>query len=695
MSSGAPARRGWHEGESTDVLLGREWLLTNGLGGYASGTIGATPTRRSHGLLIAALPAPLGRTLMLNHLLETLIPGSGPEIRLSGVEGPASALLPEHLVEFWIDNGRPIWRFEHDGIVLEKRIVVTYRQNTTRVSYRLIAAPGPVTLRLEPAVSMRSHEGRVDQPTGTYLVKAAGDGVEVTATDGTGALPALRLQARTDKAVPMTMTGAGGDGTLDVIYRIERSRGYEWRGPLRRLGQFELTLPPGGSAHFTASTEAWEGLRELDVDQAMSLDDERRQRLIAQAHAVLQHGLGAELVLAADQFIITPRVRPADEARLHAEGDEARTIIAGYPWFTDWGRDTMISLEGLTLLTGRQPEARSILHTFAKHIRDGLIPNLFPEGETEGLYHTADATLWFFHALDRYERSTGDADTRRFLMPKLVDIVEKHLAGTRFGIGLDPADGLLRQGAPGYQLTWMDAKVGDWVVTPRRGKAVEINALFYNALMLLGGWLADEEAAGRHEGWTLRSETVVAAAARLRESFNRRFWNPRTGCLFDVLDGEPDRQGSCDDASIRPNQVLAISLPHAVLDTAHWVPVLNVVREQLATPFGLRSLAPGHPDFKPRYDGDLRARDAAYHQGTIWGWLIGPFVDAWLKAFPDDRHGARRLLDGVDQELSAACIGTISEIFDAEPPFLPRGCTAQAWSVAEVLRAIVRTSSPL
>ncbi|MES1164959.1 MAG: amylo-alpha-1,6-glucosidase [Verrucomicrobiota bacterium] len=691
MSSGAPARRGWHEGESTDALLGREWLLTNGLGGYASGTIGAAPTRRSHGLLIAALPAPLGRTLMLNHLIETLAPPRGPEIRLSNVEGPASALLPEHLVEFWVDNGRPIWRFEHEGIVLEKRIVVTYRQNTTRVSYRLIAAPGPVTLRLEPAVSMRAHEGSVEQPTGTYLVKAVGDGVEVTPTGGPGGLPALRLQARTDTAVPLT----GPEATLDVVYRIERSRGYDWRGPLRTLGRFELKIAPGGGAQFTASTEAWEGLRELDAEQAICLDDERRQRLIAQAHPVLQHGVGAELVLAADQFIITPRVRPADEARLHAEGDEARTIIAGYPWFTDWGRDTMISLEGLTLLTGRHPEARSILHTFAKHIRDGLIPNLFPEGETQGLYHTADATLWFFHALDRYERTTGDIDTRRFLMPKLVDIVEKHFAGTRFGIGLDPADGLLRQGAPGYQLTWMDAKVGDWVVTPRRGKAVEINALFYNALRLLGGWLADEEAAQRTDGWTLRSETVMAAATRLRESFNRRFWNPRTGCLFDVVDSEPDRQGACDDASIRPNQVLAIALPHEVLDTAHWVPVLNVVREQLATPFGLRSLAPGHPDFKPRYDGDLRARDAAYHQGTIWGWLIGPFVDAWLKAFPDDRPGAHRLLDGVDQELSAACLGTISEIFDAEPPFLPRGCTAQAWSVAEVLRAIVTTSSPL
>ncbi|HXJ24026.1 MAG TPA: amylo-alpha-1,6-glucosidase [Polyangia bacterium] len=690
----APSRGGWREGDSPDALLGREWLLTNGLGGYASGTVGSTPTRRSHGLLIAALPAPLGRTMMLNHVIETLVPADGPPIRLSGLDGPASAELPDHLIDFSLANGRPIWRFERGGLVLEKRMVVTYRQNTTRIAYRLIAAPGPVTLRLEPAVSMRAHEGRVDQPPGAYALRPVDDGVEVTASGGAPGLPPLRLLARADQPAPLSGPGR----TLDVVYRIERSRGYDWRGDLRTLGAFELPLAPGGpAAQLTASTEPWEGLRDLDAEQAMRLDDERRARLISEALPALREGLGAELVLAADQFIITPRVRPADEARLHAEGDEARTIIAGYPWFTDWGRDTMISLEGLTLLTGRHAEARSILHTFAKHVRDGLIPNLFPEGETEGLYHTADATLWFFHALDRYERATGDAETRRFLMPKLVEIVEKHLAGTRFGIGVDPADGLLHQGAPGYQLTWMDAKVGDWVVTPRRGKAVEINALFYNALMLMAGWLAQEEAdaesAGRSPAWPLRAEEAAARASRLRDSFNRRFWNPRTGCLYDVVDGEPDRQGARDDASIRPNQVLAIALPRPVLDRVHWGPVLNVVRELLATPFGLRSLAPGHPDFKPRYDGDLRARDAAYHQGTIWGWLIGPFADAWLKTFPDNREGARRLLDGLEQELSAACIGTISEIYDAEPPFLPRGCTAQAWSVAEALRALLATSA--
>ena len=686
-AAASPRRIGWRRSEPVEALVAREWLLTNGLGGYASGTVGGVPTRRFHGLLVAALPAPLGRTLMLNHVSETLLPGESAPIALGGLEGPDGIALPDALAEMTLENGRPVWRFESAGgrLVLEKRIVMTHRQNTVRVGYRLVAADRPARLVLTPAVSIRPHEGRVDLAPEPFRIERSGDGVELICEER---LPRLRLLAQA--AAPARWRP--DDASIAVAYRTERARGYDWLGSLRRFAAIELDLALGFEAVFTASTEEWGGLREIDMGQAIRLEDERRQRLISQADPALRSGLGPELVLAADQFIIAPRVRPADEVRLAAQGDEAGTVIAGYPWFTDWGRDTMISLEGLTLVTGRHGEARSILHTFARHVRDGLIPNLFPEGETEGLYHTADATLWFFHALDRYEQRTGDRETRRFLLPKLCDIVERHLAGTRFGIGVDPKDGLLRQGADGYQLTWMDAKVGDWVVTPRRGKAVEINALFYNALMLLAGWLdeappGDEPAVPPAPG--LRAEVVRAHAERLRASFNERFWNEATGCLFDVVDGEGVAR---DDASVRPNQLLAIALPHPVLDPARWPDVMRIVREQLATPFGLRSLAPGHPDFKPRYDGDLRARDAAYHQGTIWGWLLGPFVDAWLKTFPSDRPGARRVLDGLEQQLSAACVGTISEIYDAEPPFHARGCVAQAWSVAEVLRSLCATA---
>jgi predicted glycogen debranching enzyme len=342
----------------------------------------------------------------------------------------------------------------------------------------------------------------------------------------------------------------------------------------------------------------------------------------------------------------------------------------------------MISLEGLTLTTGRTMEAGWILRTFAYYVRDGLIPNMFPEGENEGLYHTADATLWFFHALDRYVEITRDRATLRLILPKLVEIVRRHLDGTRFGIGVDPDDGLLRQGAEGYQLTWMDAKVDGWVVTPRRGKAVEINALWYNALRLLEAWAHDCPC-------DITPPELASAAARVRESFNRRFWYDEGGYCYDIVDAEADG----NDTALRPNQLLSISLKHPVLDPGRWEQVVRVSRERLLTPVGMRSLAPGHPDYKSKYYGDLRSRDAAYHQGTVWAWLLGPFIDAWLKVYPHDKEGARGFLAGFEPHMTQGGIGTISEIFDAEAPYTQRGCIAQAWSVAEVLRCWVRTET--
>jgi predicted glycogen debranching enzyme len=466
-----------------------------------------------------------------------------------------------------------------------------------------------------------------------------------------------------------------------VLYRVEESRGYESQGSLWSPGYFRADLDAGQDATLVASTESWDTVLALGPEEAWQAERQRRHRLVLSAHPSVQAGPGGELVLAADQFLITPAGRVEDAARARAAGDEVRTVIAGYHWFTDWGRDTMISLEGLALTTGRHVEAGYILRTFAHYVRDGLIPNMFPEGEREGLYHTADATLWFFHALDRYVTVSEDRETLRLLLPRLRDMVDHHLRGTRFGIGVDPADGLLRQGEEGYQLTWMDAKVGDWVVTPRRGKAVEINGLWYNALRLLEGWVREElgdEAArplGRH-------------ADRAWRSFNQRFWYADGGYLYDVIDGANGTDPAC-----RPNQLLSFSLAHPVLDPSRWRPVLETVARRLLTPVGLRSLAPGHPDYKAKYFGDLRARDAAYHQGTVWAWLIGPFIDAWLRVHPQDRTGARRFLNGFVGHLSDACIGSISEVFDAEEPFMPRGCIAQAWSVAELLRCWAKTAA--
>lgn len=665
-----------NRGQNTRELLRREWLVTNGLGGYASGTIAGTVTWRYHGYLIAALPAPFGRVVMLNHLAEHLRFPDGRVVQFGGEEsaGDDGSDSGFYLTEFRLENQLPVWQYQIEDVSLEKYVLFLHGQNTVHIRYRLLSPQHDLRLELRPSMHFRRHEHPVSElPHEHYLVSIQGDRFEVS---GGMALPSLRLLLRGEQA---TFTHDGGT-RREIIYQKEADRGYESRGMLWSPGYYIVNLNPAKGATLIGSTEPWNTMLAIGPDEALTFYHQRHRRLIEAAHPHAQATPAADLVLAADQFIINPVGRVQDAARAHAAGDEVRTVIAGYHWFTDWGRDTMISLEGLTLTTRRFHEAGWILRTFAHHVRYGLIPNMFPEGENEGLYHTADASLWFFHALDRYLEHTNDRATLQLVLPKLIDIVEQHIRGTRFGIAVDPQDGLLRQGAEGYQLTWMDAKVEDWVVTPRRGKAVEINALWYNALRLLEQWVREErgdETAGR----------LAKYAERARESFNRRFWYEEGGYLYDVLDGE---QG--DDPACRPNQLLAFSLRHAILDERFWKPVLNMVKDRLLTPVGLRSLSPEHADYKVKYFGDLRARDAAYHQGTVWGFLIGPFIDAWLRVHPEDRAGARKFLDGFRNHLDEGCVGSINEIFDAEQPFTPRGCIAQAWSVAEALRCWVKTA---
>jgi predicted glycogen debranching enzyme len=665
-------------GLEDESRAGREWLVTNGLGGYSSGTIAGAVTRRYHGLLVAALPAPLGRTVMLNHLWEELRLPGGEVVVLGGADngaGTTPASVP-HLHEFSLELGLPVWRFEARGFVIEKRIVMPHFQNTVHVSYALVAGDGPVRIRLRPSCQFRSYEDAVDAPLpAPYELRMDGTRFSVHAPQRS--LPPLRLAVRDNERAAFV---ASPRHVTEVTFRMEQQRGYPAVGQLWSPGYFRADLEQGSSLSLIASAEQWSSALAFAEGEAFEIERQRRRRLIAQAAPAAQAGPAAELVLAADQFVIRPAGRVAEAARAHAAGRELCTVIAGYHWFTDWGRDTMIALEGLTLATGRQEAAGDILRTFARYVRDGLIPNMFPDQSTEGLYHTADATLWFFHAAARYLRATADVDTIWELLPVFREIVDRHLEGTRFGIGVDPDDGLLVQGEEGYQLTWMDAKVDGWVVTPRRGKAVEINALWYNALCCLAEWyrMQDQED---------EAATITRHAQRARESFNRRFWSDSLGYLYDIVDGEDG-----DDDACRPNQVFAISLDHPVLEQRYWKPVIDTVREKLLTPAGLRSLAPGHPDYKPQYYGDLRTRDAAYHQGTVWGWLIGPFVDAWLRCRPDDRAGARDLLRGLVEHLDEFGVGSIAEIFDAEPPFTPRGCIAQAWSVAEVLRCWVATA---
>jgi predicted glycogen debranching enzyme len=683
-------RIGWQRGDGADALVGREWLVTNGLGGYASGTIAGVATRRYHGLLVAALPNPLGRTMMFNHLSEQLRLPGGALVRLGasrpdGVPPGAPDAPPpaadqtlfgaEHLLEFRLEQGLPVWTYQLGELVLEKRVLLVNMQNTVHITYRLLAGEGSLRLSLRPAVHFRSHDAPVSQELGVpYTLTLVADRFELAAGSP---LPPLRMR----------VMGAGQNFVFEherhpqVTYRIEEARGYQARGELWSHGHFKVLVTRDSSATLIASTEPWETLIALRPPQAQRYESDRRGRLVHIAGIDSEDRTAAELTLAADQFLIAPAGRIDDATRARAQGEELRTVIAGYHWFTDWGRDTMISLEGLALTTGRALEARWILHSFAHYVRDGLIPNMFPEGAQEGLYHTADATLWFFHAVDRYLSYTSDQATLRQLLPTLEGIVAEHIRGTRFGIRVDPADGLLTQGQEGYQLTWMDAKCDGWVVTPRRGKAVEINALWYNALRVLEGWLA-----------ALRGPDAAAearaAANRARASFNARFWNAAGGYLYDVV----DQPSGAADGAFRPNQLFAVSLPHPVLDPERWKSVVDQVAEKLLTPVGLRSLAREHPDYKPSYHGDLRTRDAAYHQGTVWAWLIGPFLDAWLKVYPDRVPEARQLLAGLEAHLGDACIGSISEVFDAEPPYAPRGCIAQAWSVAELLRAWIATT---
>ena len=654
-----PDFTGWRRGDPPDFLMQREWLVTNGLGGYASGSLAGFCTRRFHGLLIAALPAPLGRTQYLPFLEEHLLAGDR-RIRMTARETRDDIALPDldWLQEVGVSMGLPVWRFQSGPVALERRIVMPHMRNAAIVRYSLSAAADlPLQLELRPFIHIRAHEGPVEDAA-----------FELGERDAHGALvfvrqgyPALTIACSGERA------SFSPDALIvkDAIYRVERSRGYDYAGALVSPGCFRVPVLPGRSVALTVGLDTPPSTD--DVNGMFDEEIERRRALVERADPRLHEGPAAQLVLAADQFIVAPA------ARLEEPVSAGRTVVAGYHWFTDWGRDTMISLEGLCLLTGRMREADAILRMFGHHVRHGLIPNMFPEAEVEGRYHTADASLWFFHALDRYLEAGGKEETLALLVPALRDIIDRHVAGTRFGIHVDPRDGLLVQGEQGYQLTWMDAKVGDWVVTPRRGKAVEINALFYNALMLLAAWLERDEPA--------IADAYRAHAARAYRAFNQRFWNPARSCLYDVVDTE---HGS-DDAAMRPNQILAIALAHPVLASAHWKAVVDAVERELLTPVGLRTLSPDHPRYEPFYDGDLRARDAAYHQGTVWPWLIGPFMDAWLKVYRDPAK-AGRFIAALYPHLSDGCIGTISEIFDAESPYTPRGCAAQAWSVAELIR---------
>lgn len=666
------------QADVANLLLSREWLVTNGLSGYASGTTGNVNTRGYHGILISAEAEPLGRIMVVKNLSEQLRFSYDSTVSITGEETEPGVIdIPGagQLREFRLENGLPIWRYKIRDVEIERTIFMLHRQNTVYVNYRILCAPGTVQLELRPFVSFTPLQ-ESDYPQALpFALHMQNDRYEVSAGEK---LPLLRMSLRKERAYFVTEGGM----SRDTFFRTDAERGYEARHVSWTPGFFHMPITPGEEITLILSTESWVNIEAMSPSEALAFEHQRRWGLVERAEASAQSGIAAELVLAADQFLFEPRGRLRDKVQAHAMDDNVRAVIAGYHWFTDWGRDTMIALEGLTLTTGRYSDARGILRTLNRYVHNGLIPNFIPEGADEGVYHTADATLWYFHALARYLAYTGDRATLRFLLPSLVSIIEHHINGTSYGIHVDTADGLIVQGEEGYQLTWMDAKVDDWVVTPRRGKAVEINGLFYNALCLLAEWLGAEGEAGR-------ATKYKAHAEKLRRSFNERFWFEGGNFLYDVVDGE-----NGDNSACRPNQLISFSLEYPVLDKKYWQPVIEIVQQKLLTPVGLRTLSPGHPDYKSKYFGDLRARDAAYHQGTVWPWLIGPFIDAYLALNPDKKEAGRKFLEGFIPHLDEACIGSISEICDAAKPFTPRGCISQAWSVAEVLRCWAKTSSP-
>lgn len=646
--------------------LRREWLVTNGLGGYASATLSGIATRSYHGLLVAALEPPVARTVLVGGLIEWATYG-GERFPLSAYEFGGGTITPDgyrHLAEFRLDGTLPVWTFALADALLERRLWMPHGANTTFVTYRLGRGSLPVELELTPLVTYHSFHALASGQGWEFGVETKERGATIRAFDG--AVP-CRLLADTGEFHP------GGAWWWDFHYRDETARGLNDRGDLYAPGAFVAHLEPGETLTlaFTTETDV-----VLDSAQSLAAEQVRQRDLLARAGTGNADPAVQQLVLAADQFIVTRRPSsplPSLGEGLGVGAHSGKTVIAGYHWFNDWGRDTMISLPGLTLATGRAGAAASILRTFAQFLADGLLPNNFPDsaGVIPG-YNTADATLWYVLAIRAYREATGDDRLVVDLLPAMREIVERHLAGTRYGIGVDPADGLLRAGEPGVQLTWMDAKVGDWVVTPRIGKPVEINALWYNTLRIVAAFLKgkDDKTAARY----------LVAAERLRTSFRARFFHPDLDHLADVVDGPEG-----DDWTLRPNQVFALSLPYPVLENEEAKQVFAAVGQKLLTTYGLRTLPPDHPGYRGSYGGDQYHRDSSYHMGPVWPWLIGAYAEAHYRLH-GDANAALDLLRPFAHHLRDAGLGSVSEILEGDPPHLPRGCIAQGWSVAEVLR---------
>lgn len=631
-----------------------EWLETNGLGGFSSSTITGLNTRRYHGLLTTATKPPVGRFVLLSKIEETLLV-DGRHFDLSSNQY-AGAVYPQghrYLAEFRL-NPFPVFLYRVEGIEIEKCVFMVHGENTTVIEYdvRLPKGAGPCALELRPLIAFRDYHGTTQHNDAIDPAVHASAGLAaITPYQG---LPTLYF-GHNAGALELS-----GNWYFNFEYSAELERGLDAHEDLFNPFVLRFDLQAAAKATVIASTQP----RAATEASALKRNEVKRRTLVVE-RSPSSDPLVQQLTAAAERFIV--------------QRGERNTVIAGYHWFADWGRDTMVALPGLTLMTGRPEVARNILEEFVASADQGMLPNRFLDSGETPEYNTADATLWLFEAVRSYLHYTGDREfVRQRLYAKLQDIVGWHLRGTRYGIHVD-GDGLLACGEPGVPLTWMDAKIGDWVVTPRMGKPVEIQALWYNALRIMSEFASAF-------GDATQAHFYGALADHARESFNALFWNADAGCLYDVIDGENR------DASIRPNQIFAVSLHHSMLPPEKERQVVDVVQRDLLTPFGLRSLSPHDPNYRPRYEGGVKERDSAYHQGTVWPWLIGPFISAYVKSHgrtAEAKSQAEVWFRAFDEHLKTAGLGQVSEIADAEPPYTPRGCVAQAWSVAELLRAAV------
>jgi predicted glycogen debranching enzyme len=627
-------------------------LVTNGLGGYACGTVAGANTRRYHAFLMASLKPPVERTLMVAKV-DVSIEYRGTRYPLSVNEYADGTIAPrgfEHLESFSVSNGVPVWRYAVADVLLEQRLFMAPGANTSYLRLEVLRAAAPARIEFKPLVTYRDFHS---QNRGTRALQARGEGNGCTIENGEGQ-PLYRLGLSAGEYVP------GDTWYWNFMHREESSRGLDALEDLWGCGTFHTELRAEGVVFFVATAETDAPRSGEDIVAAVAA---RSQRLITALPRSAPSWIQT-LAIASDQFIVQ-----------RGEKAGAATVIAGYPWFSDWGRDTMISLPGLTTALGRFDTAAAILRTFAGFVDGGMLPNRFPDTGDVIEYNTADATLWMFHALAEHLEAKRDPDLMRDLFPTLATIIHAHAEGTRYGIQVDAHDGLLHAGEPGLQLTWMDAKHGDRVFTPRIGKPVEINALWLHALHVTAAF------AGRlrkNDEKRFCTDLLTRAA----QGFDR-FWNEERGCLYDVIDVDG---GTMPDPSVRPNQVFAVSLPLGVMSAERMRAVVDTCARELLTSYGLRSLSPKDPAYIGRYAGDPWQRDAAYHQGTVWSWLLGPFARAHYRVYGDAQQ-ALGFLAPMAQHLAAGCIGSISEIFDGDAPHIARGCFAQAWGVAEILRS--------